>query len=330
MNLKLFLAIVVLVFGASSVAAQQISGQVRAADSGQPIFNAIIHCEGSGTSQIIQTDYNGKFVCNVGGPGNYNIRADLPGYIEEQRSVNMPDVSATEYMLFRLKPDPALKPRNVTALIDPNVPPDARAEFEKGEAALAVAKKEKIQEGITHLEKAVVLYPKFTQAQLRIGTAYMDLGQWDKAEQALLKTVQLDPKAANAFFALGEINLRQKRFEDAEKNLLQGLKIEDTSAPGHLTLGRAYWEMGSKIKDTEQARPFLDKSYEQAKRAIELNPNFADAHLLRGNLLFRVRRAADAQHEYEEYLRLDPKGAFADQTRALVERIKKALAEVKP
>jgi len=66
------------------------------------------------------------------------------------------------------------------------------------------------------------------------------------------------------------------------------------------------------------------------KQALALDPNLAAAHLLKGNLLFKVRRAADAQHEFEEYLRLDPKGQYADQTRALVEKIKKALAGQKP
>ena len=67
-------------------------------------------------------------------------------------------------------------------------------------------------------------------------------------------------------------------------------------------------------------------------QSLKLDPEVAQAHLLKGNLLLRVRRAADAQHEYEEYLRLEPKGLFADQTRAIVEKIKKALAteEKKP
>ncbi len=62
---------------------------------------------------------------------------------------------------------------------------------------------------------------------------------------------------------------------------------------------------------------------------MELDPNLADAHLLKGNLYFKVHRAEDALHEFEEYLRLDPKGQFADQTRSLVDKIKKALAQTK-
>ena len=160
-----------------------------------------------------------------------------------------------------------------------------------------------------------------------LGTTYMDLAQWDKAEQTLKHTVELDPKAANAQFALGELYLKQNKNEDAEKAFLQGLQFEDRSYQGHLSLARVYWSMASKVKDDAQARPDLEKAYNQVKKALELNPDLAQAHLLKGNLLFRVRRAADAQHEFEEYLRLDPKGPYAEQTRVMVDKIKKALAE---
>jgi len=45
------------------------------------------------------------------------------------------------------------------------------------------------------------------------------------------------------------------------------------------------------------------------------------AHLLKGNLLLRVARTADALVEFGEYLRLEPNGPFATETRALVEKI---------
>ena len=36
-------------------------------------------------------------------------------------------------------------------------------------AAIAAARKESIQEGITHLQKAISIYPKYLQAQLMLG-----------------------------------------------------------------------------------------------------------------------------------------------------------------
>jgi tetratricopeptide (TPR) repeat protein len=311
-------------FAAANVCAQQIQGDVRYSGTGQPALNALVECNGSGGNSEQLTSRDGKFYFRVS-PGHYTVSVRLSGYREEQQSVDLLDSGSSEYMMFRLKPNVAGTKPVTRSTISADVPAAAQAEFDKAEGALAGNKKENMEEGVRHLEKAIAIYPKFLQAQLKLGTAYMDLQQFDKAEAALKKTLELDSKAANALFALGEVYLRQKKDEDAEKVLLQGFEIENRSFQGHLTLARVYWDMASKIKDDTQARPALEKAYDQVKKALELNPNLAPAHLLKGNLLLRVRRAADAQHEYEEYLRLEPKGPFAEQTRATVEKIKKAL-----
>jgi len=205
--------------------------------------------------------------------------------------------------------------------IDANVPPAAQKEFDKGAAALAEGGKDKIAVAARCFEKAVSIYPKFVEARLKLGTAYMDLEQWEKAEKALLATVEADPKAFNALFALSEIYLRQNKIAEAEKVLVQGLAIQDQSYLGHLNLARVYWEKAHAIKDLAQAKPALEKSYEEVKRALTLNPELAGAHLLKGNLLLRVSRTADAVAEFNAYLRLEPNGPFAAETRALVEKI---------
>src|SRR6185436_190390 len=92
------------------------------------------------------------------------------------------------------------------------------------------------------------------------------------------------------------------------------------------TLARVYWEKALAIKDLAESRPPLEKAYEEVKRALTLNPELAGAYLLQRNLLLRVSRSADAVAAFNEYLRLEPNGPFAQETRALVEKIKKANA----
>jgi tetratricopeptide (TPR) repeat protein len=155
----------------------------------------------------------------------------------------------------------------------------------------------------------------------------MELGQWENADQALLSTIVVDPKAFNAFFALSEIYLRENKISEAETVLTKGLAIQDASYLGHLNLARVYWEKAREIKDLAQAKPALEKSYEEVKRALILDPDLAGAHLLKGNLLLRVGRANDALNEFNEYLRLEPNGPFATETRTLVDKIKKATSQ---
>ena len=317
----------------SAAQAQRVTGQVRYADTNQAAFNVSVHCNGTGTNQIQQTDRSGRFTCTLGSPGRFSVRVDADGYLPEEQSGNAPDTNSSEYLFFRLLPKAGPKTATRTVpVIDASVPPEARKAYEKGVEAIGSGNKDRIEEGARQLEKAVTAYPKFLEALVHLGAAYMDLQQWDKAEPVFKKALEIEPNTANALFALGEIYLRQKKTEEAEKVLLQGLKINDKSAAAHLTLARTYWEVASKIKDETLAKPPLEKAYHQVNQSIILDPKVAHAHLVKGNLLLRVRRAADAQREYEEYLRLDPKGPFAEQSRVIVEKIKKALAteEKKP
>lgn len=310
----------------------QISGQVRYGDSGQPAFNVLVRCESvnSGYCGQEMTDRSGRFRFTGLDRPQYTITVRVPGYIEQRQDVELA-TTTNAYLQFQLRPDgsPKAPAAGVIVVTDPRVPAAAKKAFDQATTALATQKKEGLEQAVKHLEKAVSIYPQYVQAKLTLGTTYMDLGELEKAEQVLRQTVELEPKAANALFALGELYLRQKKDEDAEKTLLQGLLIEDRSFQGHLALARVYFDMAVKPKDETQARPLLEKAYDQVNQSLKLNPNFAQAHLVKGNLLLRVRRAADAQREFEEYLRLDPKGPLADQTRTIVEKIKKALASEK-
>jgi len=309
----------------------QITGQVRYVEGNRPAVNILVSCDGStqGNCGQVMTDQSGRFSFTGLAPTQFVITVRAPGYIEQKQNVELL-TSPSAYLQFQLRSDGSARPAAPgSVMVDANVPAAAKKEFDQATAALAGGKKENLEEAVRCLEKAVAIYPKFTEAQLKLGTAYMDLKQWDKAEQALKETLQIDSKAANAYFALGEVYLRQKKYDQAEKALQGGFAIETRSAQAHLTLARVYWEKVSGVKDEAVWRPPLEKSYEEVKQALSLDPNLAAAHLLKGNLLFKVRRAEDALHEYDEYLRLDPQGQSAEQTRTLADKIRKALAQEK-
>ena len=320
---------------ASPVLAQigQISGQVRYAETNQPAFNAIVSCDSYISGFIGQqyADRNGRFQFSRLQLGQYTIRVRYPGYLEEKQDVDL-STAVTANLQFQLK---ANNPKSTVSsrpgTIDASLPSAAATgEFNQAVALISTGKKEDIEKAVPHLQKAIALYPNFTEAELKLGAAYMDLGAWDKAEQTLQTVIQIDPKAGNAYFALGEVYRREKKYDQATTILEAGLVIEPRSAQGHFTLARVYWEKVSGVKDESQWRPPLEKSYQEVKQAIDLDPNFAAAHLLKGNLLFKVRRAEDALKEFDEYLRLEPNGEFASQTRDLAEKIRKALAQTKP
>jgi tetratricopeptide (TPR) repeat protein len=63
----------------------------------------------------------------------------------------------------------------------------------------------------------------------------------------------------------------------------------------------------------------------QARKALELQPEFAEAHLLLGNVLLRLRNGPEALTEFQSYLRLAPNGPFAGAAAELVKKLEAAL-----
>ena len=318
------IVMVVLIFVACPVLAQQIQGEVKYADN-QPAFNIPVECAGTNCSGRQYTDRRGRFRWVFGGgaggisggTGQYTITVSVPGYRTEIRSVTLLDVHQSEYMFIKLRPDP-----NVTgtgagpaSVVSADAPPPARTEFEAGSKAVGEGK---VEDAIPHLEKAVTLYPKYLEAHLLLGTAYMDTKQWDKADHSLRRALELNPKSPEIHFALGELYRQQKKYAEAVKVTQEGLKLDDKSWNGHLTLGRIYADQG----DIAKAGP-------EVGTALRIKPDLAEGHLLAGNLFLKARQAENALTEFQEYLRLEPNGKYAAKTKELVEKIKKALAESK-
>jgi tetratricopeptide (TPR) repeat protein len=297
----------------------EVHGQVRLAHGGSSAEEVLVRLEtfSGGLVGEVRTDRLGKFRFSGLVPNQYIVSVRAPGYKDTQQQVDL-QTTTSEYVQLQLVPDKPL-PSNAeagsTKLINANVPAEARKEFEKSEAALSAGEtKQNLEEAVRHLDKAVSLFPNFFEAQLELGTLYMDMQQWEKAEQALHRAIEINSKSSNARFALGEVYRRQKNYAEAEISLQEGLKLDDKSSLGHFTLGRVYWDKGD-----------LAKAGPQVGRALQLKPDYAEAHLLAGNILLRARQPENALTEFEEYLRLAPNGEFASQARELANKIKRAL-----
>jgi hypothetical protein len=300
----------------SSTEPIEIRGQVRYAHGGAPAANVVVRLESLNGGYVgeEQTDNLGKFRFPGLLPIQYFVNIRHFGFKEIQQEVNLVMIPSA-YIQLQLLPDDSNSGGASTyssKLVNANVPAEARKEYEKGMGALLNDKK--MEEGIGHLEKAIQIYPPFIEAQLGLGTAYLDLHQWDKAEQALKRALEIDPKAVNAHFALGAMYLQQKRFDEAAKVLLRGLGIENRSWQGHYALGRVYY--------ARNAPGDLVKAARQVAVTLQLSPDFAEAHLLAGNIWVRANRRAEALLEFQEYLRLAPKGEFAAQTRETMQKLK--------
>ncbi len=302
-------------YSGASANSFEVVGQVRVAQSGLPAARVPIRLErfGGGLVDQIDSDSSGRFRFPNLQRGYYRVIVKAPGYRLAQQDADL-QVLFRAFLVFDL----ASENGNAVSLIDvidARAPAEAREELIRGREALS---KKSNDEAVGHLQRAIAVYPEFYEAHLLLGTTLMDARDWQKGETAFKRAVELKPGSATAIIFLGEVYWRQKHYDEAEKTLLDGLKLDDKSWHGHFTLARLYWDLGN-----------IAKAGPAVGRTLQLKPDFAEAHLLAGNILLRVNQQQRALAEYQEYLRLEPKGEFAGQARDLVQKLSKAIVENK-
>lgn len=302
-------------YTSASANATEIVGQVRIAATRLPANRVPIRLErfGGGLVDQIDTDASGRFRFSNLPRGYYRVILNVPGYRATQQDADLQVVFRAS-LLFELAVENTA-PAVLLDVIDARAPAEAREELIRGRTALS---KKLYPEAISHLQKAVGFYPDFYEAHLLLGTALLDGREWIKAEHSFQRAVELKATSAPATLALGEVYWREKRYDEAEKTLLAGIKLDDKSWHGHFTLARLYWDR----ENIPRAAPAIG-------RTLQLKPDFAEAHLLAGNILLRIDQQQRALAEYQEYLKLDPKGEFAEQARALVAKLNQAIGEKK-
>jgi tetratricopeptide (TPR) repeat protein len=295
-----------------------IHGQARDAKTHAPIQHVIVTAasENSGNADQCETDSRGKFDFQGLYPSVYVVKIRVPGYQDESQRLDL-TVSGNSYIDFELQPVPrdgksevpggALDAREVA------VPEKARKEFTKGRQLLL---DNDVPGGIEHLLKATKIYPQFGEAYLLLGMAYGQKNDVANAKSSVQKAVEVDPKLAQAHITLGMILNGEKDYPAAEKSLAKGLELNPQSAEGQYELAKTYWALGR----WQEAEPHAVKS-------VALKPEMPPAHVLMGNILLKKKDPPGALKEFQEYLKLDPKGPFADGTRAMVDKLQNSLGK---
>lgn len=103
---------------------------------------------------------------------------------------------------------------------------------------------------------------------------------------------------ADVWFSQGELGVTPpwEAFAHMKASVLDALALDDTLAEAHATLANVRfvhdWDMES-----------AERAY---RRAIELNPNFADGRFFYADFLISTGRSTDAMAELERALQLDP------------------------
>ena len=297
--------------------------------SGRPVEAGMkIRLEGQGDaagSKTVTTDLDGGFLFSNVVPGSYYVIVDQTADFDTARepvqiTVGMGGGNYSAAQTINVTVN--LRPRGAAAAFA-KIPKDARDAYSKGVDAAA---KGESKTAIEMFEKAVSLYPTFSQALGELGVLYMRSGKMDKAAKTYdaLLAITPDDTTAHLNYGIALYNVATAQINDkkldeakdtltkAELQLRQALKVNSTSPSGHYYLGLIL------IKS---------KRYDEAQKEMETaiadgGQDLALAHKYLGGLYMSSNRPKDAADQLEKYLELDPKAPDAERIRGTIKDLR--------
>ena len=149
----------------------------------------------------------------------------------------------------------------------------------------ALEKKEK--QMVEHLRQAVDAHPKAAQPRLILARYYLTRGEPEQATSLLAPLDEKQKQTPPALKVMGMAELQQKKYAQAKITLEQLVDKAPKSAEAHYLLAQAYAGLGK----ADQLEKELDK-------ALQLNPDYFQAHLAHTRLLLKQKKTEEAREEF--------------------------------
>ena len=264
------------------------------------------------TDQTTQTDEDGNFAFNRIRSGNYTVTVEGGReYDDYSEAASIDRAASVGGRIINLAIN--LRPKGTAAAIS-KIPKAARELYAKGQEAAAKGDSKK---AVEHFSGAVALYPEFGPALYEMGVQYLRLGEVDQAAEALKGSLKLDPNEASPRLSYGIVLLQQKKYTEAETELRAVIQKNDNLPTAHMYLGIAL-----------MSQKKFDEAEKELLRAISFKSNEVSmAHRYLGGLYWAKRDYPRAADELETYLKLVPKAADAERTRAAIKELRGKKAE---
>ena len=159
----------------------------------------------------------------------------------------------------------------------------------------ALLQKGKVDEAITHFQKALQIKPDYAGACYNLGNALFQKGNVDEAIAHYQKALQINPDNAEAHNNLGNALLQKGKVDEAIAHFQKALQIKPDYAEARYNLGHALLQKGK-----------VDEAIIQYQKALQIKPDYAEACYNLGNALLQKGRVDEAIAHYQKALQIKP------------------------
>lgn len=355
-TLQRLAALALLSFGAMAQTAS-LEGEVKGED-GKPLPNALIKLERKDIkgNYKVKTNKKGQWF-HAGLPlGNYDIMLEVDGKIVDtvkgvRTRLGDPlpiNFDLSKQAAQRAALEKAAATGQVTEEVSREMSKEQREALEKAakERAQAMAKNKELndafnagmealktknfQGSIEAFEKAAAIDPKQVVIYANMAEAYVGMAgtktgdeqtaALNKGLEAYGKALEMKPDDAGMHNNYALALAKAKKYDDMQKELDKAAALDAPNA------GRYYYNLGAILTNNGQLEP----ASVAFKKALDADPNYADAHFQYGLYLFsKATITADGKtvpvpgtvEAFQKYLSLKADGQFADAAKGMLEAI---------
>jgi len=144
-------------------------------------------------------------------------------------------------------------------------------------------------------QKAVERYPKSPRIAIGLGMALYSRGNYDEAVKSLLRAADLNPSDPRCYYFLSKAyDSSPNQAEDVIQHFRRFLELQPENARAPYYYAMSLWK-GRRIEDSSLNMGQIEALL---KKAISLDPGFAEAHQQLGNLYSDQKKYAEAIPEY--------------------------------
>ena len=157
------------------------------------------------------------------------------------------------------------------------------ASYVEAAANLAV-----LQNDVSSLLQLTVEYPQNALAYYYIALVNFNKVAYDVSQKYILKALQYDTSSYEIYLLAAQISLKNKDTKQAAEYFRLTLQLNNTCVPALINLAT------------------LEQNEDLFKKALDLEPNNADAHANYAALLYSQKRTVEALEEYRKAVIINP------------------------
>lgn len=190
------------------------------------------------------------------------------------------------------------------------VPGKARDQYEKARKRMVEGK---VDEAMQYANKALDIYPKYSEALTLRCVLELDKQQREEAVKDCEQAVEYDSGYAVGYFALGAAYNQTAKYDDAIRVLDRGTALSPMDWQGYFELSKAQIGKGN---------------YQAALRSVEkaklyIKAEYPPLYLVKGHILLALKNYGEAMADLQMYLDKAPKDdARSADVRATLDKVK--------